>query len=289
MPITLSRFVRDAVSRLSGCYPPEEAKSIVSALCCHMLGVRQYTYITEPDFVIDATGAASLEEAMSRLLDMEPVQYVIGRSSFYGMSLRVCPSVLIPRPETEELCRLAIDSFKGVSGLRILDLCTGSGCIAWAMSANLPRSKVFGCDISMPALEVACSQSVDAPSPVFFRFDLLEGLSSLGACFPLTDKFDLILSNPPYVTGSEKSSMSRNVLDYEPDTALFVPDDDPLVFYRAISCMASRQLKQGGTGIVEINERFGTECLALFEDAGFNDCEIIKDLNGKDRFCRFVL
>ena len=208
-------------------------------------------------------------------------------------SLYVDKAVLIPRQETEELCRLALDSFRTSGnrshgagdlqggGLRILDICTGSGCIAWAMSANLPGAAVFGCDISYPALEVASSQKVGVRCPVFFQNDILSG------DFPLTGDFDAILSNPPYVTSSEKRLMSRNVLDYEPHSALFVTDEDPLVFYRALAGMASAHLKPEGFGIVEINEAFGDGCRGLFMDYGFSNSVIIKDLNGKDRFCRF--
>ena len=230
---------------------------------------------------------------MRRLENMEPLQYVAGKAYFYGMELYVDKAVLIPRQETEELCRLALDSFPSSgnrshgagdlpgSGLRILDVCTGSGCIAWAMSANLPGAAVFGCDISYPALEVASSQKVGVRCPVFFQNDILSG------DFPLTGDFDAILSNPPYVTSSEKRLMSRNVLDYEPHSALFVTDEDPLVFYRALAGIASAHLKPEGFGIVEINEAFGDGCRGLFMDYGFSNSVIIKDLNGKDRFCRF--
>ena len=319
MPLTLSRFVRDAVSRLEKCYSGDEARSIVLGLCGDFLGTERFEHVINPDYTISVENEARLEAAMRRLENMEPLQYVAGKAYFYGMELYVDKAVLIPRQETEELCRLALDSFPSSgnrshgagdlpgSGLRILDVCTGSGCIAWAMSANLPGAAVFGfldvctgsgciawamsanlpgaavfgCDISYPALEVASSQKTGARCPVFFQNDILSG------DFPVTGDFDAILSNPPYVTSSEKRLMSRNVLDYEPHSALFVTDEDPLVFYRALAGMASAHLKPEGFGIVEINEAFGDGCRGLFMDYGFSNSVIIKDLNGKDRFCRF--
>lgn len=293
MPLTLSRFVRDAVSRLEKCYSGDEARSIVLGLCGDFLGTERFEHVINPDYTISVENEARLEAAMRRLENMEPLQYVAGKAYFYGMELYVDKAVLIPRQETEELCRLALDSFPSSgnrshgagdlpgSGLRILDICTGSGCIAWAMSANLPGAAVFGCDISYPALEVASSQKVGVRCPVFFQNDILSG------DFPVTGDFDAILSNPPYVTSSEKRLMSRNVLDYEPHSALFVTDEDPLVFYRALAGMASAHLKPEGFGIVEINEAFGDGCRGLFMDYGFSNSVIIKDLNGKDRFCRF--
>ena len=293
MPLTLSRFVRDAVSRLEKCYSGDEARSIVLGLCGDFLGTERFEHVINPDYPISMENETRLEEAMRRLENMEPLQYVAGKAYFYGMELYVDKAVLIPRQETEELCRLALDSFPSSgnrshgagdlpgSGLRILDVCTGSGCIAWAMSANLPGAAVFGCDISYPALEVASSQKVGVRCPVFFQNDILSG------DFPLTGDFDAILSNPPYVTSSEKRLMSRNVLDYEPHSALFVTDEDPLVFYRALAGIASAHLKPEGFGIVEINEAFGDGCRGLFMDYGFSNSVIIKDLNGKDRFCRF--
>ena len=293
MPLTLSRFVRDAVSRLEKCYSGDEARSIVLGLCGDFLGTERFEHVINPDYPISVENEARLEEAMRRLENMEPLQYVTGKAYFYGMELYVDKAVLIPRQETEELCRLALDSFQTSgnrshgagnlpgSGLRILDVCTGSGCIAWAMSANLPGAAVFGCDISYPALEIASSQKTGARCPVFFQNDILSG------DFPVTDDFDAILSNPPYVTSSEKRLMSRNVLDYEPHSALFVTDEDPLVFYRALAGLASAHLKPEGFGIVEINEAFGDGSRGLFMDYGFSNSVIIKDLNGKDRFCRF--
>ncbi len=282
MSLTLSSFVRKAAARLEECYPPLEAKAIVLSLCESVLHVGRFEYAVSPEHAIDPRQEYLLETALRRLEKMEPLQYVTGKSPFYDMLLNVSPSVLIPRPETEELCRMAIDRLKDVPGARVLDLCTGSGCIAWALAANLPAAQVFGCDISDPALETAVSQPVAVRRhPVFFHYDLLS------EAFPVCGDFDAMLSNPPYVTASEKASMSENVLCYEPHGALFVSDEAPLVFYEAIARTASEHLKPGGFVIAEINERFGDECRTLFSGYGFSDCRVIKDLNGKDRFCLF--
>lgn len=281
MPVTLSEFVKDAVARLGACYPLEEARAVVLALYSDVLDLPSYTHMIEPSYILDGDVYSRLNDCLRRLEGMEPLQYVTGKSCFYGHVFNVNPSVLIPRPETEELCRHALEHASDSHGFRVLDMCTGSGCIAWTMSHALRRAKVFGCDFSDEALKTAASQDLDAPSPVFFKMDLLNDV------FPVTGGFDLMLSNPPYVTDSEKGLMSSNVLDYEPASALFVSDEDPLVFYKAIVSLAAEHLNEGGTGIVEINERFGARCLELFISNGFCNSRIIKDLNDKDRFCLF--
>ena len=175
--------------------------------------------------------------------------------------------------------------------LRVLDLCTGSGCIAWSMALGLPQSEVIGLDISPEALSVASSQfdGDDALSgaetcnrPRFVLSDVLDP-----DCLKDGGNFDIFLSNPPYVRESEKALMSRNVLDWEPGLALFVPDGDPLRFYRAEAALAARLLSPGGFGLVEINEAYGREVAGLFRDAGFRDPEVLKDLSGRDRFVLF--
>ncbi len=281
MPVTLSGFVKDAVARLRACYPLEEARAVVLGLYSDVLDLPSYTHVIEPSYILDGDVHSRLNDCLRRLEGMEPLQYVTGKSRFYGHVFNVNPSVLIPRPETEELCRHALEHASDSHGFRVLDLCTGSGCIAWTMSHALRHAKVFGCDFFDEALKTAASQDLDAPSPVFFKMDLLNDV------FPVTGGFDLILSNPPYVTDSEKELMSSNVLDYEPASALFVSDEDPLVFYKAIISLAAEHMNEGGTGIVEINERFGARCLELFISNGFCNSRIIKDLNDKDRFCLF--
>lgn len=292
----LADFIREATGRLEGLYPEREARSMVMILCEALLGTKNYTHIVEPGYMVPADKEQSLETAMQRLCGGEPIQYVIGAAEFFGRTFNVDPSVLIPRPETELLCREAVKraqmmvrmrpSCSGTS-LRILDLCTGSGCIAWTMASEIPGAEVIGVDISHAALQVACSQNIPDPgcngsSIRFVEADVLDTDR-----FPDLGQFDIILSNPPYIKESEKAQMRRNVLDYEPPLALFVPDEDPLVFYRAVATLAKRLLKSGGFGMVEINEEEGADTQRAIKDAGFAQSLLMRDLNERERFVIF--
>ena len=200
--------------------------------------------------------------------------------------LKVDERVLIPRPETEQLCdivtRMALSAGRIGS---VLDLCTGSGCIAWTLAGAFPGAEVTGADISPEALAIASSQDIDLPHgcrpPKFVRCDVLSGADGIDG------EFDIIVSNPPYVRESEKSMMRKNVLEHEPGLALFVPDDDPLVFYRAISAFAVKRLRAGGIGAVEINEAFGGPVADIFSSSGFGEIGIIEDFRAKIRFVTF--
>lgn len=236
--------------------------------------------------------------AVAELETGRPLQYVLGVTEFCGHRFRVGEGCLIPRPETEELVSRIIDDLysddaadgntpsvmPGLTGhlespddspFSILDLCTGSGCIAWSLAAEFPEAMVYGCDLSNAALRYACKQRVKVrgAKPIFFTADVL---AEPPAGLP---KFDVIVSNPPYICDSERSAMRPNVLDYEPAEALFVPDDDPIKFYRAIARWADALLRPDGHLYLEINERFGPEVAALFPGAG-----IVPDISGRDRF-----
>lgn len=273
----LADFVREASRQLEALYPEQEARDIVLLLCEKTFGTKRYTHILNPDFEIDGNLAA---DALKRLSSWEPVQYVTGKADFCGREFKVAPGVLIPRPETEMLVEMAENLLRGISSPAILDLCTGSGCIAWSLLLDLPEAKVCGIDVSDEALEIARSQ-FEGKSPAFLKANILKQPSIEG-------EFDLIVSNPPYVLCEEKGNMRPNVLDFEPGIALFVPDDDPLVFYRAIALWSKTLLKEGGIGIVEINERLGDETSALFAGSGFSQVESIKDYFGKNRFIKFI-
>lgn len=255
-------------------------------LCEERLGVRSYTHIVEPLFEIPEPELPGLKADMSRLAAGEPIQYVLGYTEFCGRKFKVGPSVLIPRPETGQLVD---ESLKLLAAMgrpaKVLDLCTGSGCIAWSVALGVPGVSVTAADISEPALALARSQFEDVPSganaPEFVCSDLL------GGCREICGRFDLLLSNPPYVMEKEKAAMRRNVLEHEPGIALFVPDDDPLLFYRALASVSLRLLDSSGTGIAEINEALGPETAAVFEAAGYRKTEILRDIFGKDRFVRF--
>ena len=289
----LRELIRNAEDTLRQVYPEREARQMVFSLLEHHLGTKPHTHIIEPQYQVSEDDFAVVMKSLGRLAAEEPLQYVINQAWFYGRSFRVTPDVLIPRPETELLCREALDEVRRRGfgdNVSVLDLCTGSGCIAWTMALELPGSRVFAADISEAALEVASSQGLSETVPEFFKADVLREdlgrqIADAGAGAP--EKFDIILSNPPYVRESEKALMRHNVLDWEPSLALFVPDSDPLKFYRALSRHASALLSENGFGIVEINEAFGEETAELFTCAGFR-CNIIHDLSGRPRHIKFV-
>ena len=281
----LIRLGNEVVSRM---YPEREAREMVFAFLEHRLGTKRHTHILDPDYVVPDDVVSAVLAAFDMMAGGKPLQYVTGAADFYGRQFHVTPDVLIPRPETELLCRLALDFVKASSGsLRILDLCTGSGCIAWTMALEMPGAEVTAVDISEGALKVASSQDfadeirrTGAVAPHFVKADVLS--DDLPAM--LSGRYDLILSNPPYVMDKEKALMRTNVLDHEPHLALFVPDDDPLVFYRAIASHAAVLLSDSGVCMVEINEALGPETASLFTAAGFTDVCIVSDLNDRPRF-----
>ena len=280
----LAQFIRQGTSALEPSYPQAEARSIVLLLCEALIGTQSYTHIVEPQFCIDSKDEEPLLKALERLKLGEPIQYVIGRALFLGRNFRVTPDVLIPRPETELLVQEAVKLCR--AGYRVLDLCTGSGCIAWSVALSVPGAQVVGVDISEKALEVARSQDFSqelkvagALAPTFVQADVLDTEQEFGL-----GPFDLILSNPPYILKKEKAQMRRNVLDYEPGLALFVPDEDPLLFYRAIARWSQRLLAPGGKGLAEINETLGGETAEVFRRFGFPQSETESDFFDKNRF-----
>ena len=293
----LAEFVKAGTKALESLYPQKEARSSVLMLCEEVLGTERYTHIVEPEFKIDDKKLPELEAAMERLKKMEPVQYVLGHTEFYGRTFKVDPAVLIPRPETELLCRDAIKLGmrvfrmrspygKNAEPVRILDLCTGSGCIAWTMALSIPESRVTAVDISDAALEVAAGQdfaselkSKETFRPEFIKADVLDSEQEIEL-----GPFDMVLSNPPYIMESEKEDMRRNVLEYEPESALFVPDDDPLLFYRAIARWSQRFMSPDGVGLSEVNESLARQTETVFKAAGYAHTEIVRDLSDKNRY-----
>lgn len=272
----LADFQKKAIADLVGIYPEHEARSIISLLIQERLGLPSYAPVTDPDREIETE---QLEEDLERLLGREPIQYVLGYAEFYGRRFRVTPDVLIPRPETEELVEAVLRSPVAAGhDPRILDLCTGSGCIAWTLALEIPDATVVGVDISPKALAIARRQFSD-PRVSFRRADVLKR-------YPVGAGYDIIVSNPPYVLESERTQMSRNVLDYEPALALFVPDDDPLKFYKALANIAKDHLSPGGFGIFEANSLFCGDIAELLK-TNFIDINIIKDISGRDRFVSF--
>lgn len=289
----LSDFIRYAERSLSDLYPSPEARGIVSMLCSARLGVKSYTHIVEPGYTVPEELLPGLERDLVRLLASEPVQYVLGCAEFCGRRFHVDRRVLIPRPETELLVSLASGSIRAAGGKsRVLDLCTGSGCIAWSLALDFPEAEVTGADISPDALEVARTQfsgpvsSVPDPVSSGPEFVLADVLGPVPAPLERKGPFGLIVSNPPYVMNREKPSMRRNVLDYEPGLALFVPDDDPLVFYRACARWADVLLAPEGCALFEINETLGDATASLMRSFGFGSAEVLPDLSGRARFVR---
>ena len=286
----LADFIRNGIARLEPLYPSPEARGLVLMLCEERLGVRSYTHIIEPQTPVPADREADLLQDLERLCQGEPIQYVLGVTEFCGRRFAVGPGVLIPRPETELLVAEGVRALQEMDlprAPRVLDLCTGSGCIAWSIALDIRDAEVFGVDLSETALGYARSQFPlhfsAAGALVFLQADVLDTEQD----FPY-GPFDLIVSNPPYVRESERAQMRRNVLQYEPEMALFVPDDDPLRFYRAVARWAQRVLRSGGVGIVEINEALGPETAALFRSAGLNNVQIHRDFFEKERFIRFT-
>ena len=306
----LKQLINIGIETISQMYPDREAREMVFMLLERKLGTRRHTHIVEPGYEVSDEDASSVMTAFGRMASGEPLQYVTGVADFYGRQFRVTPDVLIPRPETEILCRSVLESGIGSKSGRIafgsgngkvssdrlsaapvvLDLCTGSGCIAWTLALEMPGAKVTAVDISDGALAVASSQDFSeetartgAVVPSFVKADVLAGPSDFG----LSARYDIIVSNPPYVMDREKALMRPNVLDHEPHLALFVPDSDPLVFYRAVADHAVRLLAPDGFGIVEINEALGELTADVFRSRGFGKVVVEKDLYDKDRFVRF--
>lgn len=284
----LSELLRTGSDLLVNLYPEREAREMVFAYMESAAGTKRYTHIIDPQYQIADDLADKCLDDFRRMASGEPLQYVLNEAWFYGRRFNVTPDVLIPRPETEILCRTVLTNSPG--GVpRILDLCTGSGCIAWTLALEMPGAEVVAADISDGALKVAGSQDFSAEMshtgalrPQFIKADVLsQPLTSLGT-------FDMVVSNPPYVRDSEKALMRSNVLDHEPHLALFVPDDDPLLFYRAVARWAVLLLNPGGFGMVEINESLASDTEDIFRDLRFADVRTVKDLNDKDRFVTFT-
>ena len=297
----LADFIRQGTEALAALYPEPEARSMMLLLCEERLGVSRHAYLTEP---LQEIPVASMKADLARLCAGEPLQYVLGYADFYGRRFNVSPAVLIPRPETEFLCHTILAAAPAPSSsqgnreyaprseseaaapVHIIDLCTGSGCIAWTLAAEIPGAEVTGVDISPEALTVARGQQVACHrAPSFVQADIL---ADPPASLPEAS-FDLLTANPPYVMDRERAAMRPNVLEHEPALALFVPDEDPLVFYRAVARWARTLLRPGGWGYAEINALLGPETAAVFRDAGFSGVSLLQDLGGASRFVRFFI
>lgn len=285
----LRQLISEGTEAVSQAFPEREAREMVLLYLGHALGISRHTHILNPSYAVSDAEVSDAMKAFARMAAGEPLQYITGQAYFYGRDFHVTPDVLIPRPETELLCRAVIDWVGScgspAAGLRIADLCTGSGCIAWTLALEIPGAEVIAVDISDGALDVAAGQSLvreGCMSPAFFKADVLAGPQDMFGTF------DIMVSNPPYVMESEKALMRKNVLEHEPELALFVPDNDPLIFYRAVADWAKKLLRQGGLCFVEINEALGEETADVFRGMGFRDVQVVKDLSERDRFVRAI-
>lgn len=264
-------------------YDRHELASITRTVCCDLLGIHSSCFYTKEEVTLTTGQEQLLDGIISRLQQGEPLQYIEGRTPFYGMDFKVSPAVLIPRPETAELIDWVVSEHSH-EPLRLIDLGTGSGCIAIALSRQLPEATIEACDISADALAIAEENSrANGAAVSFFKHDILD------LATPLPHSYNIIVSNPPYIRQSEAAEMEAHVTDWEPHTALFVPDDDALRFYRAIAEIGQTEaLKPGGCIYVEINQALGKETMALFESYGYHHVELRKDIYGNERMVRGI-
>lgn len=273
----MNKIVAYIRSRLQPYYTAEEVSALSRIVCCDLLGQAPTDYYLGKDIVLSSKKEQELEDILQRLSRFEPLQYIEGRTLFLGRELWVAPGVLIPRPETEELVELMLKEIP--ADARILDVGTGSGCIAISLAKELPDALVTAWDVSPEALSVARVNARKLQANVrFVECDVL-------AC--QVDKaglYDVIVSNPPYVTEAEKADMEPNVLQWEPSLALFVPDDDPLRFYRRIAVLGRDMLADGGRLYFEINRAYGREMVEMLRAMGYVGVRVEKDLSQNDRF-----
>lgn len=278
-------------SSLEGLYPSEEVQSFFDILADKYLSLSRIQIALKPDAKVSEDNSERFEKAILRLKKQEPIQYIIGETEFYGLLFKVNQHTLIPRPETEELVEWIVSEQASATqkdnSITVLDIGTGSGCIAISLAKNLLNSEVHAVDISSEAIKMARQNAVENGVAVeFFQTDVLKAKSLPSDAVQSEKRYDIIVSNPPYVRELEKEQMQPNVLEYEPETALFVHDNDPLLFYRVISRLAKTSLKPGGTLFFEINEHFGNEVMVLLKDEGFNKIEVKQDIYGKDRMVK---
>lgn len=282
--MTIHLAYQQLLAQLYEVYETREAANIADMVIEHVTGQRKIDRIVYKDLPVNHEQQAQIERIAAELINNRPIQYVLGEAWFMDMKLRVDESVLIPRPETEELVQWIIDDIKtsGNKEVSLFDIGTGSGCIPIAVRKKLPQVAVSAVDVSNEALQVAILNSIEQKVLIdFLQLDFLNETewNHLG-------KYNIIVSNPPYIKQSEESSMNENVLKFEPHLALFVPDEDALKFYKAIATFSKQHLKTNGSIYVEINEALGVETVELFKSSGFNEVLLKKDMQGKDRMVR---
>ena len=262
-------------------YSENEIRNFIFYSFEYLFGYNRTDMILKKEEIIDTGNIQKLNEILYSLKQQKPIQYILGKTEFYGLPFNVNNNVLIPRPETEELVRWIILENRGKVDT-ILDIGTGSGCIAISLKKNMSETEIFALDNSVKAIETARENaSLNMTSINFILADILGNTESL-----ILPNFDIIVSNPPYVRKSEKLLMKSNVLNYEPHEALFVSNDDALLFYKAITDFALKKLNPSGKLYFEINEMYGSEIVEMIKGKGLHEVEIRKDISGKDRMLR---
>lgn len=282
----LKNYKTTFLQELSSLYEEQEIESFFYIILEKLHGLKRIDLALNPQMVMDGAHLKQWKNIVSELKKQRPVQYILGETTFYGLSFLVNENTLIPRPETEELVELIIKSFESSvsgSGSKILDIGTGSGCIAISLAKHLPTSEVFAIDVSEKALAIAKKNAELNKVAIDFISTNILDVVTLSAVVGLDKQFDIIVSNPPYVRNLEKAEIKPNVLEYEPHLALFVEDTDALLFYRKIAELAIINLNPNGKLYFEINQYLGNETVELVESFGFKNVELIKDIYGNDR------
>lgn len=277
--MTLQESFAATRQALAGHFPADEALSLARAIYAELRGYTPVDIVLRKDTIISDFTRQRIDEVVNRLLADEPLQYIFGKARFYGLDIIVSPDVLIPRPETEELVDLIIKEWGDRADLHVLDLCTGSGCIAMALARGLKFPVVEGVDISPGAIEIARKNAESLKVKVNLRLE-----DVLAMVPPKDPQYDIIVSNPPYVLSKEAADMEPNVLNHEPHIALFVPDDDPLKFYKPIGNYAVKALLPGGKLYLEINPLEVEPLCEMLRSVGLDDVHSVADMTGKQRF-----
>lgn len=280
--MTLQEATYYLLNKLRSIFNDSEASQVTDWIMEYVTGSKKTERMLYKNELLAEDEEKKIHEYVNRLLKKEPVQYVLNESWFCGLKLYVSPAVLIPRPETEELVEWVIANCKfPVDELKILDIGTGSGCIAIALKRRLRRAEVWACDNSAAALEVAIKNADSLGTPVhFLQLDFLDSKT-----WQQLPSFDIIVSNPPYIPLKDQNTLAPNVLDHEPAAALFVPDNDPLIFYKALARFGKTNLLKPGSIFSEIHEDLGSATMAVFQGAGYST-ELKKDMQQKDRMIK---
>ena len=278
----IKNYKSNFISEITPFFDEMESESFFYIILEYLHNLKRIDLALQPDLEISEKELNNWEAIVAELKTQKPIQYILGETFFYDLKFEVNENTLIPRPETEELVALILNSNTGTQKkLKILDIGTGSGCIAISLAKNIPNAQVFALDVSEKAIKMAQKNAkLNEVTITFLHQSILETDN-------LNQQFDIIVSNPPYIRNLEKSEINKNVLDYEPHLALFVENDDALLFYRKIAQLAKKNLNQNGQLFFEINQYLGKETLKLIEDLGFKNIQLHQDIYGNDRmiFC----